>query len=79
MKKSIIQNGDHCYFCGARTGLHTHHIYAGSNRKISDKNGFTVRLCGFHHNLGGNGQCVHKCAEMDLELKRILYFKSLYP
>lgn len=69
--KSIIQAGDRCWFCGTTQNLHTHHIYfGGANRAISEKHGFTVRLCAIHHNLGGNGQCVHRCREMDLELKR---------
>ena len=68
--KSIIQAGDRCWFCGTTQNLHTHHIYGGANRNISEKHGFKVRLCAFHHNLGGNGECVHRCREMDLELKR---------
>ena len=68
--KSIIQSTDCCYFCGTSQNLHTHHIFGASNRNTSDKQGFTVRLCGYHHNLGGNGKCVHQCREMELELKR---------
>lgn len=68
--KSIIQNNDCCYFCGTIQNLHTHHVFGASNRNISDKQGFIVRVCGYHHNLGGNGKCVHQCREMELELKR---------
>ena len=69
--KSIFYNKEQCYFCGVKTGLCTHHVYFGNaNRNISEKHGFKVRLCAFHHNLGGNGECVHRCREMDLELKR---------
>ena len=69
--KSILQEEKRCYFCGTTQNLHLHHIYHGrANRKKSDKHGFTVYLCGYHHNLGGNGKCVHKSREMDLILKR---------
>lgn len=69
--KSIIQKNKLCYFCGTTQNIHLHHIFFGSkNKRISDKNGFTCYLCGYHHNLGGNGECVHRCIEMDLELKR---------
>lgn len=68
--KSILQDDDYCWFCGTTQGLHTHHIYGGANRDKSTQHGFVVRVCGYHHNLGGNGKCVHQCREMDLELKR---------
>lgn len=69
--KSIIQKNKECWFCGKQYGLHLHHIYPGANRNASDKNGFTVYLCAYHHNLGGNGNCVHQCREMDLQLKKV--------
>lgn len=70
--KSILQDKEECWFCGTTQNLATHHIYFGiKNRKISDENGFIVRLCHRCHNLGGNGKCVHQCKEMDLELKRV--------
>lgn len=68
--KSIIQKSKYCWFCGTGNNLHLHHIFGGANRKASDKHGFTVYLCGYHHNLGGNGKCVHQCREMDLLLKQ---------
>lgn len=68
--KSIIQSERICWFCGTTKGLHLHHIFGASNKNNSDKNGFTVYLCYMHHNLGGNGKCVHQCREMDLILKR---------
>lgn len=67
-KKSILSTAEQCWFCGKQHGLHTHHIYYGANRKISDKHGFTVRLCGCHHNL--SNKSVHYNKEMDLELKK---------
>lgn len=76
MKKSILQPNKECWFCGQQNGLHLHEIYFGTaNRKISIKHGFQVYLCPLHHNLGGNGKCVHRCREMDLELKRACQMK----
>lgn len=67
---SILQNKKECWFCHKTDDLHLHEIYFGSaNRKISIKHKFQVYLCSRHHNLGGNGKCVHQCREMDLELK----------
>lgn len=43
--KSILQDKKECFYCGTITGLNPHHIYAGSNRQRSDKNGFVVWLC----------------------------------
>lgn len=69
MNKSILSTAERCWFCGRQYGLHTHHIYHSTAlRKISDKYGFTVRICGEHHNLSKNS--VHYNKEMDLELKR---------
>ena len=69
--KLVMQNKKECWFCKQQYGLHLHEIYFGTaNRPISIKNGFQVYLCGYHHNLGGNGKCVHQCKQMDLELKR---------
>lgn len=68
--KSIIQKDKYCYVCMSRDNLHLHHIFYGTaNRKISDKNGFTCWLCGYHHNLGGKN-CVHENKELDLKLKK---------
>lgn len=69
MKESIFQSRKECWVCGTTNNLHLHHIYYGtSNRSISDKNGFTVYLCGYHHNLSNNG--VHYNKPLDLKLKR---------
>jgi len=49
MSKSILQDKKECYFCHSVNNLQLHHIYGGSRRNISDKNGFTVYLCLNHH------------------------------
>lgn len=50
MAESIVQAEKECWFCGARSGLEEHHIFAGvANRKISEKYGLKVWLCHRHH------------------------------
>lgn len=57
-----------CLICGTPYDLHSHHVYGGPNRSISEKNGFKEVLCGWHHNLSDDG--VHFNKELDLRLKR---------
>ena len=47
--KSILQDKKVCYFCDAINYLEDHHIYGGSLRKISEKNGFKCYLCKHCH------------------------------
>lgn len=68
MAKSIISNEKKCYICGSPY-VHLHHIYPSGNRKISDKNGFTVYLCPKHHNMSNEG--VHFNKALDLYFKQI--------
>jgi len=69
MSISIIQTDKQCYVCETTYGLHNHHIFFGTgDKKISDDNGFTVWLCGYHHNLSDNG--VHFDKSLDTELKK---------
>ena len=66
--QSIIQQTEQCYFCGSRYRLETHHIFFGNpGRRISDENGFTVRLCADCHKWNDNSP--HRNREKDLELK----------
>jgi len=58
----------YCYVCGTNQGVHLHHVFGGSNRKISEKHNFKVCLCGRHHNLSDEG--VHFNKKLDLKLKR---------
>lgn len=58
-----------CLVCHAPLGLHKHHVFFGRLRKISERNGFTVWLCGPHHNLSRNG--VHFNRDLDLDIKKI--------
>lgn len=73
--KSIIQNKKECYVCKTTFNLHLHHIYFGvANRSVSDKNGFVVYLCQYHHesNFGVHGKYGN---ELNRELKRICQTK----
>lgn len=75
--ESIIQKEKQCLVCHTKIGLHKHHVYYGPLRKMSEENGFTVWLCGRHHNLSPEG--VHSDRELDLEIKRLgqhIYEKS---
>jgi hypothetical protein len=73
--KSIMQTNKECYLCRKLMDisndweLHLHHIYEGwGNRKVSDRNGFTIWLCGMHHNLSDYG--IHFNKDADLEVKQ---------
>lgn len=49
--------------------MHVHHVYAGANRKQSDKYGCWVYLCFRHHN--GSNDGVHFNRELDLKIKQL--------
>lgn len=68
MKNSILQTEKECYICKTTIGLHKHHIYRGFNRKISDRLGCWIWLCGYHHNLSDAG--IHSNPELDLAVKQ---------
>lgn len=58
-----------CHICNRYDHLQEHHVFFGTaNRKVSDKNGFTVYICYDCHQ--GSPQAVHNCRETDLMLKR---------
>lgn len=63
----MLGTNEGCYVCGYPV-TEVHHIFGGANRKISDKYGFTVRLCHYHHNEPPDG--AHFNREFDLKLKR---------
>lgn len=66
---SILSNDRKCYVCGTVTNLHSHHIYMGPNRKVSENNGFKVYLCGHHHNQSNDGVHCKNGHELDVSLK----------
>lgn len=54
--KSILQTDKVCYFCGRTYGLEKHHIFGGvANRKISERAGLWVWLCGSTCHRGTDG------------------------
>lgn len=67
--KSIMQSEKRCYQTGKTHNLHCHHIYFGSNRKVSDENGFWVWLTGEWHNQDSRID-VHHNIEFDNYLKK---------
>lgn len=44
LMNSIIQERKECYVTGVSQGLHLHHCFKGSRRKLADKYGLTVWL-----------------------------------
>ena len=78
--KSILQSSKECVVCGTTENLHRHHCIHGiANRKLSEKYGLTVWLCGMHHNLSSAG--VHNNAKLDLLIKQTAEkaFNKKYP
>ena len=67
--KSILQSKKECYITGSSYNLHKHHIYAGNNRKISEREGFWVYLIGYYHNQSNDGVHGKNGHELDLKLK----------
>lgn len=66
--ETVIQSNKECYVCGQTTNLHSHRVFFGSaNRKLSEKYGMKVWLCGAHHNQSNAG--VHFNRQLDLRLK----------
>lgn len=73
--ESIIQSERECFVCKTKNNLHMHHIFYGTaNREVSERNGFKVYLCGYHHNLSNFG--VHFDNKLDIALKR--YAQQIY-
>ena len=53
----------YCWLCGKWGHLEKHHIFGGNpNRKLSEKYGLTVFLCGESCHRNGE-KAAHKCAE----------------
>lgn len=67
--KSVIQNKKECFVCGTTNWLEEHHIFGGTNRKLSEKYGLKVWLCHYDHNEPPVG--AHHNKEKMLELKKI--------
>ena len=68
--KSILQSEKVCYLTGSTYNLHRHHIYAGSRRQISEREGFWVWLTGYYHNQSNEGVHGKDGHALDLWLKQ---------
>ena len=68
--KSILQSQKVCYLTGSTYNLHRHHIYAGSRRQISEREGFWVWLTGYYHNQSNEGVHGKDGHALDLWLKQ---------
>ena len=69
--KSILQSKKRCYICRKEIGLHDHHIYFGTAKRIiSERHGFKDWLCLEHHE-GTYGVHGSKGHGLDLYLKKI--------
>lgn len=60
LKSIITDDLQHCIICGRPA--ERHHIFSGSNRKRSTKDGMILPLCPEHHREGVNA--VHNNADM---------------
>lgn len=68
--KSILQKDRECLVCHTTKDLHEHHVFYGNaNRKMSEKYGLKIWLCGYHHNMSDEG--IHFNKSLDLEVKKI--------
>lgn len=77
MKSIMDTEQGKCYLCGRETVTECHHIFGGSNRRISDKDGMTVYLCRLCHwrcHNGENSPIVRYRLHKDGEIRWIEHF-----
>lgn len=61
-------NGE-CRLCGRRGFMHTHHVFGGSYRKLSDYYGATVTLCPECHRYIHSAQGVEDKEQLQFEVQ----------
>lgn len=66
-----------CWLCGKVGAVERHHIFGGSNRDKSERDGLVVLLCGDTCHRNGP-RAAHQCAESALELKKYGERKWMY-
>lgn len=66
-----------CWLCGKVGAVERHHIFGGSNRNKSERDGLVVLLCGESCHRNGP-KAAHQCAETELELKKYGERKWMY-
>lgn len=76
--KSIIQAKKECYFCGAKSNLHEHHVFNGRNRSNSEKYGLKVYLCARHHNLSKDSVHFNPIYMKLLKIIGQLYYEKIF-
>ena len=68
MESILTDDDEHCYICelsGYDTiSRHEHHIFFGPLRDTSERMGFKVPLCAYHHNMSKNS--VHFDRNLDV-------------
>lgn len=78
--KSIIQTDkEHCFICKMNSNLEPldeHHVFGGSNRKLSEKYGLKVYLHHSRCHIFGKGS-VHQNAEINRMLKSIVQKRAM--
>ena len=66
-----------CWLCGKVGAVERHHIFGGSNRDKSERDGLVVLLCGATCHRNGP-RAAHQCAETALEIKKYGERKWMY-
>lgn len=66
-----------CWLCGKVGAVERHHIFGGSNRDKSERDGLVVLLCGDTCHRNGP-RAAHQCAETALKLKKYGERKWMY-
>ncbi len=69
MSKSIIQGEKVCFITGDSYNLHSHHIFGGSCRKLSEKYGLKIWLRADWHNMSNYG--IHFDSELNNRVKKV--------
>lgn len=64
---SIIQKEKKCFVTGATNGLHEHHVFKSSRRKLSEKYGLKVWLRHDVHRLMHDHNAPYETLENDLK------------
>lgn len=66
-----------CWLCGKVGAVERHHIFGGSNRDKSERDGLVVLLCGDTCHRNGP-RAAHQCAGTALEIKKYGERKWMY-
>lgn len=75
MRSIMQEDWETCYICGRNQtadmwGLEKHHVFGGKNRRLSEKYGLTIHICGGRCHRNGP-QSVHKDSRISNSLHMI--------